>query len=805
MQRPWIRRLAIALGALLALLAIGAGVLVASFDGERVKSLAIDWMQRERDRTLVIDGPVELSLLPRLELQLQRLRLSEPGRPGETFVAVGEAGLALELLPLLRRQLVVERVRADGVRLQLLRDANGVRNTDDLLPPPAPPGAAPGASAPTAGADALRLDIGAIALRDLRVQVRDALAGVRGEAVVASLDSGRIGGGVASPLSVDARLDFGQPLLKGTLSGRTQLAADPGAGSVALSQMQLAWRGDAFALRGLELQLGGAASWDGRALSARELSLTLGGTLGDWQLAGSRLGVAELRYDPAQQQLQLQALKLALAGQQAGQPLKLTLDWPTLQAGASSLSGSPLSGSVALAGPTRLDASFRSAAPSGSFEQLKLPALALTFDASAGPRRVKGSLDADLTLQPGQRRAALDALQLQADVSEPGAPPLAVRARGKAGAGADAANWTLAGTLNEARFDLGGNAAFGGARPLVKAQARFDALDLNRLLPPDSAASAPTRAPAPSATPRPLDALNALDGRFTLNAGALAWRQYRIADLQLDATLAAGRLELSRLGGRAWGGRLDASGSADAGANRLALKLAADGIDANALLKDVAGKDLLEGRGRVGADLKTHGAGVDEWRSRLAGSASLQLRDGAVKGFNLARALRQAKAALSLRQDAVAEARATEKTDFSELSASARIADGVARSDDLQLKSPFLRVGGAGSFDVGRGRIDYLAKASVTDTSKGQGGAELEALRGITVPVRLSGPFDAIDWQIQWSGVAAAALENRLKDKLSERLGLPPAGAAASAPAAPSPKDAVKDQLKEKLLRGLFK
>jgi AsmA protein len=177
------------------------------------------------------------------------------------------------------------------------------------------------------------------------------------------------------------------------------------------------------------------------------------------------------------------------------------------------------------------------------------------------------------------------------------------------------------------------------------------------------------------------------------------------------------------------------------------------------------------------------------------------LNNGAVKGVNLARSFRQAKAMLGGKQDASTPASATEKTDFSEMSASARIAGGVAQSDDLEVKSPFLRIGGAGQFDVGRGRVDYTARATVVETSKGQEGAELAALKGVTVPVKLSGPFEAIDYKIQWSQVAAAAIENKLKDKLSEKLGaklgLPPAGGAASAPAQPqSSKDKLRDRLK---------
>ena len=123
----------------------------------------------------------------------------------------------------------------------------------------------------------------------------------------------------------------------------------------------------------------------------------------------------------------------------------------------------------------------------------------------------------------------------------------------------------------------------------------------------------------------------------------------------------------------------------------------------------------------------------------------------------------------------------------------------MARNDDLDAKSPFLRLGGAGAIDIGRNRIDYTLRATVADTSKGQGGGDLARLRGLTVPVRLSGPLEAVDWQIQWSAVAAAAAEaavkSRIEDKLRKELGLPsPSEGAASEPV--RPRDRLKDALK---------
>src|SRR5438270_13704468 len=108
------------------------------------------------------------------------------------------------------------------------------------------------------------------------------------------------------------------------------------------------------------------------------------------------------------------------------------------------------------------------------------------------------------------------------------------------------------------------------------------------------------------------------------------------------------------------------------------------------------------------------------------------------------------------------------------------------------MKSPFLRLGGEGAIDVGRGRIDYVARATVTSTAKGQDAVDLAALKGVTVPVRLAGPFESLDWKIEWSSVAAGVVTKQLEEKIGEKLGLKgPAGASSQSTA-----DALKKTMK---------
>ena len=802
MSPRWIRRTAVALGVVLLLLVAAAAVLVATFDANRYKGLAIDWMKNERQRTLVIDGPIELSLLPRLAIKASRLRLSERGRADE-FASIDEVSLTVQILPLLHKQLVIDRVSARGVRAVYGRVAKDAYNVDDLFA-----GGKPGA--PTGG-PALRLDISAVHLEAVQLRLRDDVANLAGEIGLQSFTSGRLANLAETPVALQASIELTRPQpVKLALDGRMTLTLDLDKRSIAVNGLKLDAQGDIAAVKGLAATLDGALAWDGSALRAGPLQVALrSGSLGSTALAASTLDLKKLVVNPAGRQLELEAMQLAMtgkyAGRQGGSAFELALDWPQLAVNGEQLQGSALSGRYKLAGPTALAGSFRSAAPSGNFDALRLPGFAITLAGNAGPRKIDGNAKADLLLRIDRSALALERLDLNAAVAEPGLQPLQIVLRGSAGIDAKSAQWQVDGALNTNRFDGKGSAAFGGPVPRLEASARFDSLDLNKLLGP---AGKPTpTAGAAADTPVELDGLRAVNGQFALSAAALAFRQYKVVDARVDAGLDNGTLRVARLAGRAWGGSLEGSGSADARGQRIAIKLAASGVNVNALLRDVTGKDLLEGNGRVTADLTTSGTSLGALRSNLAGTAALQVRDGAVKGVNLARALRQAKAALLLKQDAPAKARETEKTEFSELTASARIAGGVAHSDDLDVKNPFLRIGGAGRFDIGRGTIDYTARASVIAVPPGLDAGDLAALRGVTVPVRLTGPFEAIDWTIEWSSVAAAVVENRLKQRLAEKLGgslgerlgtAPAAAGAASAPATP------QDRLKEKL-KGLFK
>jgi AsmA protein len=91
------------------------------------------------------------------------------------------------------------------------------------------------------------------------------------------------------------------------------------------------------------------------------------------------------------------------------------------------------------------------------------------------------------------------------------------------------------------------------------------------------------------------------------------------------------------------------------------------------------------------------------------------------------------------------------------------------------MKSPFLRVGGAGDIDIGAGALDYTVKASVVATSTGQEGRALSDVRGLTFPVKLAGPFDNLKYSVDVGALATEAAKSevtrRVEEKAKGRIG----------------------------------
>ncbi|MEH8119262.1 AsmA family protein [Aeromonas allosaccharophila] len=301
-----------------------------------------------------------------------------------------------------------------------------------------------------------------------------------------------------------------------------------------------------------------------------------------------------------------------------------------------------------------------------------------------------------------------------------------------------------------------------------------------------------------SAVEPDLGALKAVDLNGRLQLGSLRLKGLDLGAVDLQVALAKGLLTLKQFSATVAGGQVSANGVLDARQQPATYKVHKQvaGVNIRPLLQTLAQSDLLEGKGDLDVQVQGRGLSALALRNGMQGKVTLKLSDGALHGINLSEMLREARATLSGKgAEQVKEAR---KTDFSALTASFQIADGVARSNDIQLFAPALRVKGEGQTALVPESLDFLFLTSIVESSKGQGGKDVDELKEITIPVRIGGHWQAPSYQLD---VKALLSNNKLLEdkarKEAERGLKKLLGDKAD-------NDAVKG-VADQLLKGLFK
>ena len=521
-------------------------------------------------------------------------------------------------------------------------------------------------------------------------------------------------------------------------------------GEVRIERAQLRYRDEAsgqeIAVSELALLTG---RLDGAAPAPVSATVRMSGKNPALELVAHASGA--LRLDPAREAFAFGDFRAGAKGRIGAEMLVAEFSAPKIDITPARAVGAEAKGTVQLKGPQRaLDARLRVEGISGSARALSAAVLALDLDASAGANAIQGRISTPVNANLVARSWELPEIAGTVTIASPEIAQRRFAAAIRASAKADLARGSAALDL-AAKFDGSNLQAKLAAAKLEPLSATFevvaDRLDLDRYLAPADSKSKKDERVDFSALKGPT-----LSGK--LEVGALTVRRLKLQNVEAEVRLANGRLEVAPHSARLYGGSLAGSLVADASANRIELKETIRNVALGPLLRDAAQRDAIEGRGDLTLDLRSAGGTLSALRKALAGTARFELKDGAVKGVNLADIARNVKSALGAKQT---KADPSQKTDFSELSASFAIRDGVARNDDLKGASPFLRLAGAGVLDIGANAIDYQAKATLVATPQGQGGRDAKDLAGVTIPIRFTGALDNPSWSVDYSALAAGA------------------------------------------------
>ncbi|MFD2177366.1 AsmA family protein [Veronia pacifica] len=274
----------------------------------------------------------------------------------------------------------------------------------------------------------------------------------------------------------------------------------------------------------------------------------------------------------------------------------------------------------------------------------------------------------------------------------------------------------------------------------------------------------PAKAPISDVEPD-LTALKGLDLSGQIKIGQLKAANVKVSKVNLDVAVNRGLVSLKRFTASLYDGDVSATGVLDTRKKlaRYSLKQNATGIQIQPLLMDAAQQDMLSGKGNVSVNLSGAGLSEKKLREGIKGTVGLNLTDGSVKGVNVAEMIREARAFLKGKKaEYVKEER---KTDFSGLTATFQLGKGIASTDNVKLEAPLLRVRSEGKTSLVKETLDFLVFASVVETSKGQGGKDIDELKDVTIPVNIIGTWQAPDYKLDLKKLAKVNAGKKLEEK----------------------------------------
>ncbi len=667
-----------------------------------VQDIRLKIEQTVEDRTgrALRIGDMKASLFPWVGVHLTDVRLANaPGFSNDPMLKLASLDVKVALLPLLGGRYEIKSFAIDGPELVLERKADGATNWQDLLGPAtskapktpeeasAPAGQKAEAQAeplPVVLAERLELEHGRVLWRDeghKPVEISGialALDGVQLTRPVALRASARVGEGTIrlsgelGPIGDPARLDPGRLPFRGTLD-----------------------------VEGLRPALipGAADAWPALLGRAEENRIRLHWTLEQHE---NGLRVAQ--------------------------------------------------GEALLTGPVELGAQLSLAMPDARRVELKrLTLIADGKELAKGQGRIQGldrtpRFSLRLTGGPIERTWLAERLPVLAGIYAGHPSPWR-----KLGFGLLAAGNAERLDIRDLQLNLDGERVqmvgfFRPKGPEIRMRIAADTLHLDPWLPPKGKEGKPGASDGTTRQKREPAAAEGNAGRepdlrflkplradLKLQIAKLKLHGLELGNLQGTATARQGVIRLAPLRFNLAGGLVEEQASLDAGVYPAAWteSLHVSRVQVEPVLKALAGIDMLTGRLEMETSLKGRGIGADAVR-HLNGRGRLTLRDGMIRGFDLAATLRHL--ANPLRESG------RRATDFAQLSGSFTITNGRVRNEDLFLASPLLRATGQGTVDLVAKTLDYHIKPRLVGTLVGQGDTAT-VRKGLAVPLRVHGPL----------------------------------------------------------------
>lgn len=264
-----------------------------------------------------------------------------------------------------------------------------------------------------------------------------------------------------------------------------------------------------------------------------------------------------------------------------------------------------------------------------------------------------------------------------------------------------------------------------------------------------------------------LEVLREFNAQLNLSVDQLTYRGMNISHLSTQAENRQGLLTLHSFSGQVAGGDFALPGTLDARGRRpvITVQPMVKQVELGSILKAFEMPQVMTGKFSMQGDLTGDRLTSQSFERRWQGTAQLAMQDAQLHGLNIQQLIQQAVA----RNDSSVRGQDDYQryTEVKQLSAKASLNQGTVKITELGADSPLLKLSGNGTVDMPGKQCDMQLNVRVTGGWKGRDDL-IEQLQKTPIPLRVYGPWNQLNYQLQVDQILRKTLQNRAKDALNK-------------------------------------
>jgi AsmA protein len=298
-----------------------------------------------------------------------------------------------------------------------------------------------------------------------------------------------------------------------------------------------------------------------------------------------------------------------------------------------------------------------------------------------------------------------------------------------------------------------------------------DSMDLDRYMAPAVETEGAAQDEVPVEIPAELIRSLNVRGNLTLEEAGMSGMTFEQVELGINA--ANGRLRMHPITAQFFDGTYDGDVNINASGDVPVLSVNENVRDVNVGSLAKAMFEQEDVTGTINGSFQLSGSGADfaVIQRNLAGNMSFELLDGAWEGTDVWYELRRARALL--KKEPEPEPQLPARTEFSSVTLTGPVTDGVFKNDDLMAELPFMQLTGKGTVDFAEAEIDYRLSARILKKPEFLQDAtedELEDFTEAVIPLRITGPLAEPSIKPDVEAMLKKEAEKQLKDALRDKL-----------------------------------